>query len=247
MATAQDVFGRLASFSPGRGSRSDVSEGQRDSRRERASRLTRALVLGIRVLRWIVGLTVLALIGWGVHYAMKTSYLEAWIFTRLDRGMSFAPQPGPADSIRFPRHGPYDERLGYVALPQFVSALTQRHFTVQRQARWSKGLDRFVDLGAFPIYAEKDRAGLRVFDRSSDEVYGTRFPLNAFGDFASIPPLVINSLLFTEDRYLFDNVYPEHNAAVEWNRFALAVVGPLVRPVAPRLNESRAHPPPAPI
>src|SRR5213075_1015153 len=54
----------------------------------------------------------------GVHYEMRTSYLEAWIFTRLDRGMSFGAQPGPSEAIRFPKHGPYDERLGYVALPK---------------------------------------------------------------------------------------------------------------------------------
>src|SRR5205814_1630656 len=125
--------------------------------------LDRMLLLSIRVLRWTVVLAVLALIGWGANYEMKTSYLEAWIFTRIDRGMSFAPQPGPSDSLHFPTHGPYDERLGYVALPQFVSALHQRHFTIERQARWSNGLARVVDFGAFPIYAEKDRAGLRVF------------------------------------------------------------------------------------
>ena len=189
------------------------------------------LLRGIGVLRWMVVLAILALIGWGVAFEMRTSYLEAWIFTRLDRGMSFAAQPGPSEAIRFPKYGPYDERLGYIALPKFTAALEQRHFTVERQARWSKGLDRFVGFGAFPIYAEKDRAGLRIFDRNGDEIYGTRFPLNAFRDYASIPPLVVNSLLFIEDRYLFDNRYPEHNAAIEWNRFALAVFGrrPAVR------------------
>jgi hypothetical protein len=120
------------------------------------------------VLRWLVLLAILALIGWAAHYEMRTSYLEAWLFTRIDRAMSVAVQPGSSDSIRFPKHGPYDERLGYTALPQFISALTGRHYTVERQARWSKGLDRFVDLGAFPIYAEKDRAGLRIFDRNGD-------------------------------------------------------------------------------
>src|SRR5204863_433438 len=57
---------------------------------------------------------------------------------------------------------------------------------------------------------------------------------------ASIPPLVVNSLLFIEDRYLFDNRYPEHNAAVEWNRFALAVFGRVLRFVVPGFNEGGA-------
>jgi membrane peptidoglycan carboxypeptidase len=234
MAIADNVLGRLVRFNAARGKSRERQPGS--FRRGLGALLLRS----IGVLRWMVVLAILALIGYGVHYEMKTSYLEAWIFTRLDRGMSFAAQPGPSDSIRFPKHGPYDERLGYTALPQSISALEQRHFTVERQSRWSKGLDRFVGLGAFPIYAEKDRAGLRIYDRSGDEVYGTRFPINAFRDFASIPPLVWNSLLFIEDRYLFDNHYPEHNAAVEWNRFALAVAGRVARIILPGFNEGGA-------
>src|SRR5437588_7861204 len=234
MAIADNVLGRLVRFNAARGKTGDREPGS--FRRG----LGAVLLRGIGVLRWMVVLAILALIGWGVHYELRTSYLEAWIFTRLDRGMSFAAQPGPSEAIRFPKHGPYDERLGYVALPKFTEAFGQRHFTVERQSRWSKGLDRFVGFGAFPIYAEKDRAGLRIFDRNGDEVYGTRFPLNAFRDYASIPPLVVNSLLFIEDRYLFDNRYPEHNAAVEWNRFALAVFGRVLRFVVPGFNEGGA-------
>jgi len=240
MAIADNVLGRLVRFNAARGK---VAEQRHVPEQPRIPvwRLIGSLLLrGIGVLRWLVVLAILALIGWAVNYEMRTSYLEAWLFTRIDRGMSFAAEPGPNDSIRFPKHGPYDERLGYIALPEFTASLTARHYTVERQARWSRGLDRFVGLGAFPIYAEKDRAGLRVFDRNGDEVYGTRFPLNAFRDFASIPPLVWNSLLFIEDRYLFDNHYPEHNAAVEWNRFALAVFGRFVRIVVPGFNEGGA-------
>jgi hypothetical protein len=133
------ILGRLAHFNSARDKSGEgwrLSGGQRDSQRPRTSIgrvLGRALLRCIGILRWTVMLAVLALIGWGVNYEMKTSYLEAWIFTRIDRDMSFAPQPGPSDSIRFPTHGPYDERLGYVAVPQFVSALSQRHFTVERQ------------------------------------------------------------------------------------------------------------------
>src|SRR5437773_74984 len=152
MAIADNVLGRILRFNAARGKTGDREPGS--FRRG----LGAVLLRGIGVLRWMVVLAILALIGWGVHYEMRTSYLEAWIFTRLDRGMSFAAQPGPSEAIRFPKHGPYDERLGYVALPKFTEALEQRHFTVERQSRWSKGLDRFVGFGAFPIYAEKDRA-----------------------------------------------------------------------------------------
>jgi membrane peptidoglycan carboxypeptidase len=234
MSIADTVWGRLARFNPPRGNKEE-------QRRFPLLRAVGGLLLRcIGILRWAVLLAVLWLIGWAAVYEMHTSRLEAWLFTRLNHTMAVSVQPGANDSVRFPKSGPYDERFGYSALPQFISALTSHHYSVERQARWSKGLDRFVDLGAFPIYPEKDRAGLRIFDRTGEEVYGTKFPLQAYRDFASIPPLVVNSLLFIEDRYMFDKRYPEHNAAVEWNRFALAVFGRFVRLVVPGFNEGGA-------
>src|SRR5690242_21691801 len=92
MAIADNVLGRLVRFNAARG-----KTGDREPRSFRRG-LGAVLLRSIGVLRWVVVLAILALIGWGVHYEMRTSYLEAWIFTRLDRGMSFAAQPGPSRS-----------------------------------------------------------------------------------------------------------------------------------------------------
>jgi hypothetical protein len=73
--------------------------------------------------------------------------------------MKFTVQPGPSEDIRFPKSGPYDERLGYAQLPSFIGALSARHFVVTQQARWSPALERFVGQGGYPIYGEKARAG----------------------------------------------------------------------------------------
>ena len=116
MAIADNVLGRLVRFNAARGKQ---GEQPRVPVRRRFGGL---LLRGIRVLRWLVLLAILALIGWAANYEMRTSYLEAWLFTRIDRAMSVAVEPGSNDSIRFPKHGPYDERLGYTALPQFISA-----------------------------------------------------------------------------------------------------------------------------
>ena len=61
------------------------------------------LLPGIGVLRWTVAMAMLALVGWGIADEMRTSRLEAWLFTGIDRGMSFAAQPGASDAIRFPK------------------------------------------------------------------------------------------------------------------------------------------------
>src|SRR5436305_12886168 len=95
---------RLVRFNAARGKTGDREPGS--FRRG----LGAVLLRGIGVLRWMVVLAILALIGWGVHYEMRTSYLEAWIFTRPDRRMAVAAQPGPSQAVRFPKHGPYDER-----------------------------------------------------------------------------------------------------------------------------------------
>ncbi|HEU0217074.1 MAG TPA: transglycosylase domain-containing protein [Stellaceae bacterium] len=228
MALVETVRAHLARFHP---PHLPVSRGRR-----REVRWHLPVLRAITVLRWGTLAGVIYLICWGALYEMRTSRLEADYFTRLDRKISIAVGQGPSQAIRFPKGGPYDQRFGYAALPQFISDLTSHGYVIDRQANWSPTLMRFVGWGGFPIYHEKDRAGLRVYDRSGDEVYRARFPEKAYRDYAGIPPLVTNSLLFIEDRYLFDRQNPEHNAAVEWKRFALAVVGRVGRIVVPHLS-----------
>src|SRR6266851_406154 len=179
----------------------------------------------------------LVLLGLAVYAESRTSYLEAMLFSHLNSGMNVALQPGPSESIRFPKSGPYDERLGYSQLPEFITSLTERRYAVDNAARWSPRLASFVHKGAFPIYPEKDQAGLRILDRNGDRLYGAQFPERTYRSFAGIPPLVIKSLLFIEDRYLLDQPYAEHNPAIEWNRFALAAAGRAASVVAPHLRQ----------
>jgi membrane peptidoglycan carboxypeptidase len=228
MAFAEQVWGHLA--------RLELPRRRRGRRyrdwRPRFITLPRAVM----VLRLATLAAIVLLLGRAALYEMRTSYLEAGYFTRLDQGMNVKTEAGPSNSIRFPKAGPYDERFGYTALPKFISSLTADGFAVESQARWSDGLSKFVGRGNFPIYREKDRAGLSITDRSGGEVYKARFPEKGYADFASTPPLVANSLLFIEDRYMFDG-NPEHNAAVEWNRFALAAIGRIARLIVPGINE----------
>jgi membrane peptidoglycan carboxypeptidase len=190
----------------------------------------------VRPLRLAVFVVVTLLIGWVAAWEMRTSHLEAGLFTRLDRGMQVSVRPGPSPSIRFPRAGPYDQRLGYALLPQFLRALLAHRYTIASQARWSPGLAQFVDFGGFPIYREKDTAGLRIYDDHGHRVYGERYPRWAYPDFASVPPLIANSLSFIEDKYLLDRHEPERNAAVEWKRFGLATAGRIAGKLVPGIH-----------
>ena len=61
--------------------------------------------------------------------------------------MTFVAAPGPSSTIRFPRDGPYDQRLGYAQLPTFADRLIERGYAIERQAVLSPTLARFMDYG----------------------------------------------------------------------------------------------------
>jgi membrane peptidoglycan carboxypeptidase len=211
---------------------------RRGERREPSATSTFFFI--IAGLRWAVAVVFLSLLGWGLAGEARTSYLQSLVFSRFAQKMSVAVQPGPSDTIIFPKWGPYDERLGYVGLPSFIASLSAHDFAIERQAEWSPPLTRFVAQGGYAIYGEKPRAGLKLFDRDQNLLYQVSYPERAYPDFASIPPLVIDSLLFVENRDLLDPGNPRRNPAVEWGRFMLAVAGRIAGVFDHRLREGGA-------
>ncbi len=194
---------------------------RRRHRRDRGQLFAHIVV----ALRWATALAVLALIGWSIAAEIRTSYLQSRVFSALARQMTYTVEPGASRTIIFPRGGPYDQRLGYAELPRFIGALGRDGYQVGRQARWSPPLERFVENGGYAIYHEKSRAGLELFDRDGAVLYRARYPALTYRDFAAIPPLVVDSLLYIEDRDLLAANDPERDPAIDWQRFALAVGG----------------------
>jgi membrane peptidoglycan carboxypeptidase len=211
---------------------------QRD--RRDPSRRNRLLLHIVAVLRCAAVVGALLLLSWGVATEMRTSYLQSLFLSRLGANMNFAVRPGSSETIRFPKWGPYDERLGYARLPSFIGSLSARHFVVTRQAEWSPSMDRFVDRGSYAIYREKSRAGLKLLDRDKIPLYQASYPERIYDDFNSIPPVVVDSLLFIEDHDLLDLQDPRRNPAVEWSRFMLAVAGRIAGMVDRRFREGGA-------
>jgi membrane peptidoglycan carboxypeptidase len=160
---------------------------------------------------------------------LPSSALQARYLSELGSQISFAVEPGPSPLIRYPRTGPYDLRLGYVGLPGFLQRLRTLGFTITAQARISPMLAQVVDRGFFPMYHEKMQAGLRLFDQAGTVVYSPTVPTHVYSTFDDIPPVVLQTLLFIENRELFDERYPQRNPAVEWDRFGLAAVQTLLR------------------
>src|SRR5690606_23926443 len=118
--------------------------------------------------------------------------------------LGYSLQPGPSEDIAFPADGPFDKRLGYAHLPLLLERLQQRHFLITAQARQSPALLAYGEHGFFPPFNEKVQAGLAISDCRGEPLYLYRYPQQLYPSFADIPPLVVNSLLFIENRHLLD-------------------------------------------
>ncbi len=157
-----------------------------------------------------------------IVWESQTSWLQARCMTRIASELSFQTEPGPSPSIRFPSKGPYDRRMGYAHLQDFTDRLTANGYEIESQARFSPRMLDLTEHGIFTTYREKNQAGLRILDDDDELLSAALYPNRVYRDFDSIPDLVVNTLLFIENRELLDPRYPYHNPAVEWDRFTKA-------------------------
>lgn len=152
----------------------------------------------------------------------RTSRLQALVFSRIAQDLEYAAGPGPSPALRIPAEGPYDVRLGYARLPAYLAGLSERGYAIAAQNRFSPLLLRWTDWGISPPYSRKSRAGLRVEDRRGRLLFSALRPERVFEDFAGIPPLIVETLLFIENRELLEPRERHRNPAIEWDRLARA-------------------------
>jgi len=177
------------------------------------------------VKRLLVGLAVVLVAGaiYGLVDELQTSRRQAELLGALASELHFKVEPGRSDAIRFPGSGPYDERLGYRAIPQLVERLGPHGYVVTAQARMSPRLVELSDQGLFNPYREKDQAGLELRDCRDEPLFAARFPQRVYERFETVPSLLVDALLFIENRELLTLQYPNRNPAIEWNRLGRAV------------------------
>ncbi|SPD76166.1 Membrane carboxypeptidase [uncultured Desulfobacterium sp.] len=165
----------------------------------------------------------LGLIFFVVGNEIKTSKLQAKIFTRIASKLTYRNEAGKSNSICFPAAGPFDLRMGYSQIPEWVSMLEKR-YEVKLQARFSPLLLELTQWGLFPPYHEKTQVGLNVSDCSGEKIFEASYPQRVYKSFDSIPSHVVNALLYIENRELLDNRYPWKNPAVDWGRLGRSVI-----------------------
>ncbi|CAB3780069.1 transglycosylase domain-containing protein [Pararobbsia alpina] len=159
-----------------------------------------------------------------VQTEIQTSERQARYLSELGRDIAFTVGNGRSDSIRYPAAGPYDLRFGYASLPSFQKRLTARGFVVTAQARNSAAMVSLADKGLFLPYEEKDRAGLLLLDVHGTPLLSATYPDLIYDNYEAIPPVIIDALLFIEDRDLLDMNNPSRNPAIDWGRLSRAMV-----------------------
>jgi membrane peptidoglycan carboxypeptidase len=162
----------------------------------------------------VIGLSVLE---------MRTARLQSHILTAIAQHLTYTTQPGQSRQIHYPDSGPYDYRLGYATLPLFQDRLKKEGFQVTAQAQISTLSRLLGSLTLFPVYPEKSRAGLQLLDYRDRRMFVRRYPARVYAEFDLIPPIIVNSLLFIENRELLDMRMPHRNPAVEWDRLLKAM------------------------
>ncbi len=181
-------------------------------------------------------LAVVFALAWPVVDEVQTSRRQAAWLSSLVPDLHYEVEPGASPAIRFPGGGPFDERLGYHRLPGLAKRLVGQGFSVSAQARMSPRMLEFIDKGLFATYREKTQAGLELRDCRGQPPAVARYPGRTYERFESVPPLLVDLLLFIEIRELPDLRFPMRNPAIEWDRFSKAVADQALR----RLDETHA-------
>lgn len=180
--------------------------------------IQRFLAVYIVVVSAIIAIVVTKL----VRQEVQTSKYQAHYLSQISKQLSFKLTPGSSKSVRYPEYGPYDERLGYTLLPNAIGRLTKAGYGVTAQASFSPMMAELVDYGLFPIYHEKTQAGLRILDQNSQLVFNTVYPNYGYPSFQAIPPVILDTLLFIENRELLNEQNTTVNPAIEWDRLGFA-------------------------
>ena len=107
-------------------------------------------------------------------------------------------------------------------MPEYLRRLTAEGYQIDTQARFSPTLRDLAGLGVYPIYREKSQAGLEIIDGTGSSVFKAAYPARAFASFDDIPRVVVESILYVENRELLQPGDPRRNPAIEWSRLVKA-------------------------
>jgi len=189
---------------------------------------------------WLLPIVLLlgftSVVGFFALEEMRTSALQADIFSHIASQVRFEIRNGANPDMQVPSVGPYNQRLGYSYLPFFTKALEADGYAIAQQIRASRRYLLLLENGLYPIYRAKTVAGLKLFESNGSFLYSASYPSRVFTDFKSIPPLLVDTLLFIENRELMKSGPATHNPVIEWDRFFYAAAGQVIQVFAPGIK-----------
>lgn len=161
--------------------------------------------------------------GYLVKNELLHSQYQAKYFHGLSSSIKKEVLPGSSEVLQSP-NGPFDQRLGYARANEFRAALLKNNF---KQTHYTKVSPQAVELSRFGInfpYEEKSKAGISIINEKNELLYTFSEPSWVFEDFDAISKLIVDTLLFIEDRTILQTQYPQKNPALEWDRFIKATL-----------------------
>lgn len=172
-------------------------------------------------MRWLIAAGIGAVVLPATLFELHTSHFQSIAITRYAAGIDHWLAAGPNPRAHYPERGPFDLRAGYSELRELLPRAERAGFAITAQARVSTRFEEAVERGIFPIYSEKTQIGLEILGRAGSAIFAYSYPERVLPSFESIPPLLVRSLLYIENRELLDAERPYRNPAVEWDRLAM--------------------------
>ena len=167
---------------------------------------------------WLWWLAVILIVAACVFVEIQTSLLQSWFFTSTNERLFYTLKNGPSREIIFPRAAPFDERRGYSKLPAFQTRLESQGYRVTKQMRQSETMLTLLERGISPPYLERPDAGLEISGADGAQLFRYAQSEFLFGRIDDIPPLLVKTLLFLENRDLDRPVTSWQNPVIEWDR-----------------------------
>jgi len=197
------------------GTSADVFGNFRDLKRSKHKKPRKRVWIALAIL------LVLVLFAW---CEARISPLQSWFLSHYAEGLSYRLDEGASEAIVFPTTGPFNVNRGYTRIPDFRNKLFTNGYVIKEQARFSSQLLDLAQFGITPPYREAPVAGLQIRDVLGFTMYDTLADRQIFQSFDQLPPLIVDSLLFIEDRNLGDPNALRSNPVVNWSRFNKAVL-----------------------
>ena len=184
----------------------------------------------LRLTPWLL-LVAAALLAVAVYQESRNHFYQSHLWHWLASQLHYELAEGQASQIQYPEKGPFDQRFGYNQLTQWQQTLADTGFHISAQSQFSDSLMRYSQYGFYPPYTEKQQAGLVIQGCAGDLLYQHQAPAMQFSRLTDVAPLIIQSLLFVEDRSLLTPDHPHANPVLNIPRLGAAVWSQLQRAV----------------